>query len=193
MKRYKLKKDLPTFKAGDKFHISADDDLVLDNSWIVAYSKSTLEKFPNILKDWFEEISEYKRWRAEQTDCDVPTYFSATTYGEACVEEDALSSYDNFCYDTGNYFKTEDEAIAYMEYLLARQVILDDAEGGKFMQGGSNWYGVYYKDSCSWGHWYTYTYHQGAIYFKNENSLRKSLEEHKEQWEIVRKFEMGEE
>ena len=79
-----------------------------------------------------------------------------------------------------------------MEYLLARQVILDDAEGGKFMQDGSNWYGVYYKNTCSWGHWYTYTYHQGAIYFKNENSLRKSLEEHREQWEIVRKFEMGE-
>ena len=191
MKKYKLLKDTPDLKAGTVFEESTnyfDTKFLINEDLNYQFVVEKIENFDG----WFEEISEYKRWRAEQTDCDVPTYFSATTYGEACVEEDALSSYDDFCYDTGNYFKTEDEAIAYMEYLLARQVILDDAEGGKFMQDGSNWYGVYYKNTCSWGHWYTYTYHQGAIYFKNENSLRKSLEEHREQWEIVRKFEMGE-
>ena len=193
MKRYKLLKDLPTFKAGDKFYLDINNNLRLSESEIIAYSHITLEKFPNILTDWFEEIpEEYKRWRAEQTDCDVPTYFSATTYDEACVEEDVRSSYDDFCYDTGNYFKTEDEAIVYMEYLLARQVILDDAGGGKFRQDGSSWYGVYYKNTCSWGSWHTYTYHLGIIYFKDEESLKKSLEVHKEQWDIVRKYETGE-
>ena len=45
------------------------------------------------------------------------------------------------------------------------------------------------------GNWlfnWDYSYELGQIYFKDEESLRKSLEEHKEQWEIVRKYEMGE-
>lgn len=61
MKRYKLKKDLPTFKAGGTFHINDKGNLVPDNEFskgIVAYSKSTLDKFPSILTDWFEEYEE---------------------------------------------------------------------------------------------------------------------------------------
>jgi len=66
-KRYKLKKDLPTFKAGDEFGIGPGGDLWKidgydeNGDWdchIVAYLKRTLEEFPNILKDWFEEIPE---------------------------------------------------------------------------------------------------------------------------------------
>lgn len=61
MKQYKLKKDLPTFKAGGIFHINAKGNLVSDNELskgIVAYSKSTLDKFPSILTDWYEEYEE---------------------------------------------------------------------------------------------------------------------------------------
>ncbi len=61
-KRYKLKKDLPTFKAGDVFEISLAGNLVTRGECIsdcvVAYAAQTLEKFPNILADWFEEIPE---------------------------------------------------------------------------------------------------------------------------------------
>lgn len=58
-RRYRLLKDLPTFKAGGTFHISAKGSLVSDNEFskgIVAYARSTLAKFPSILTDWFEEI-----------------------------------------------------------------------------------------------------------------------------------------
>lgn len=61
MKRYKLKKDLPTFKAGGTFHINDKGNLVSDNEsskGIVAYSKSTLDKFPSVLTDWYEEYEE---------------------------------------------------------------------------------------------------------------------------------------
>lgn len=68
MKRYKLIKDLPTFKAGDTFHIENDGCLYLDDEcvrdsehWhyhLMAYHKNTLDRFPNILGDWFEEIPE---------------------------------------------------------------------------------------------------------------------------------------
>ena len=61
MKRYKLLKDLPTFKAGDLFYISEYGALVHnggdpDGYNVMAYAQSTLEKFPNILTEWFEEI-----------------------------------------------------------------------------------------------------------------------------------------
>ena len=56
MKRYKLKRDLPTFKAGDMFHLIESGSLIHDGDNIVTYSWSTIDKFPNILTDWFEEI-----------------------------------------------------------------------------------------------------------------------------------------
>ena len=65
MKRYKLLKDLPTFNAGDEFYLDINNDLCLKESAIMAYNHKTLEKFPNILKDWFEGIHDDKRWRAK--------------------------------------------------------------------------------------------------------------------------------
>lgn len=68
MKKYKLKKDLPTFKAGQEFAIAECngglwliDGYDEHGDWygaVMAYAKQTLEKFPNILEDWFEEIPE---------------------------------------------------------------------------------------------------------------------------------------
>ena len=56
MKRYKLKKDLPTFKEGEIFYLSDAGNLIRESDNVPAYSWSTIDKFPNILTDWFEEI-----------------------------------------------------------------------------------------------------------------------------------------
>ena len=56
MKYYKLKKDLPTFKKGELFFIAPSGSLINKTRSIVAYANATLEKFPNILEDWFEEV-----------------------------------------------------------------------------------------------------------------------------------------
>lgn len=60
MKYYKLIKDLPTFKAGDLFYISEHGALVHDDGGlgVMAYARQTLDMFPNILTEWFEEIQE---------------------------------------------------------------------------------------------------------------------------------------
>lgn len=60
MKRYKLLKDLPTFKAGDLFYISEYGALVYSGGDVdvMAYARQTLDMFPNILTEWFEEIRE---------------------------------------------------------------------------------------------------------------------------------------
>lgn len=62
MKYYKLKKDLPTFKAGDLFMLQDNGNLWHSTGGrhvdVMAYAKKTLELFPNILKDWFEPAPE---------------------------------------------------------------------------------------------------------------------------------------
>ena len=59
MKRYKLKKDTPAFKAGTECYIEEAGNMVPCRgiSYTIVH-KDQLEKFPNILTDWFEEIKE---------------------------------------------------------------------------------------------------------------------------------------
>ncbi len=59
IKRYRLKYNLPTFKAGDEFELTPRGALVQvinGRTGVCAYAASTIERFPNILTDWFEEI-----------------------------------------------------------------------------------------------------------------------------------------
>lgn len=191
MKRYKLLKDLPTFKAGDEFYIDSNNDLRLKGRYIIAYNHYTLEKFPNILKDWFEEIpEEYKRWRAEES-C---KYWHFDGCGRVDYYYEDGDDDDNSNYAIGNYYGTETEAETHREYLLARQVLLDDAEGGKWKKNGSNYCAYYDYEEDEWAYDDTLESTQtiGIIYFQNPDDIKKSLEKHKEQWEIVRKHEMGE-
>ena len=68
MKRYKLLKDLPTFKAGQLAYISKTGNLIAGTPEnqkttetgliIMIYHETTLKKFPGILTEWFEEVQE---------------------------------------------------------------------------------------------------------------------------------------
>ena len=187
MKRYKLKKDLPTFKAGDEFYIDSNNNLRLKGSDIMAYNHKTLEKFPNILKNWFEEIPELKRWRAKYGG----EYTFLSDDGSISSSDEYGDNADDYRYNTGIYGRTKEELEAKLKYDIARQVLLDDAEGGKFIPYKMN-YCLLNNLSGDWLLDWTYSYEQGRIYFKDRESLKKSLKEHEEQWEIVRKYEMGE-
>lgn len=57
MKFYKLKKALPTFEKDELFYISDYGNLIsCKDKNVIAYTGTTLTKFPNILEDWFEEV-----------------------------------------------------------------------------------------------------------------------------------------
>ena len=194
MKRYKLLKDTPTVKAGTIFEEreSPDEykelgqvvtDGCLTRPWLTV---SEIDNFD----EWFEEIPEkHERWRGGRGD----SYYFIDDEGAIRHEIDTNDGMDNYRYNIGNYFKTEAEAESYKKYLTARQVLLDDAEGGKCIEYGKNWHA--YSDTI------TKTYHPvhsisyfypGIIYFRTEEALEKSLKEHEEQWKTVRKYEMGE-
>ena len=65
MKRYKLKKDLPTFKVGDIFYLTESKNLFHESDGLIDCNWAEIDKFPNILTDWFEEIKEKNRWEPE--------------------------------------------------------------------------------------------------------------------------------
>ena len=191
MKRYKLKKDLPTFKAGDEFYLDSNNDLRLKKPDIMAYSHITLEKFPNILKDWFEEIPENKRWRAEYGG----EYAYIADDGLVSFDNDRREYTDNYRYRTGNYARVGDprSLVEHKEYNTARQTLLDDAEGGEFSYDEDNWCACYSKTFHKWVSITGNTYYPGTIYFKTREALEESLKNHNNQWTVVRKYETGEE
>lgn len=84
MKRYKLLKDLPTFKVGDEFFINGKGNLIAGTPEkpkkviigtgdsiipievdLMAYTNETLKQFPNILEDWFEEVDNENKSRID--------------------------------------------------------------------------------------------------------------------------------
>lgn len=192
MKYYKLVNDIPMFKKGDLFFIHPEEGCLLQKDTLrLAYHKETLEKNPEILKNWFEEVeeSENKRWRAKYG----KKYWYLCDYGIAFLNTECGNDIDDFRYIVGNYSKTEKEAENYQEYLIARQVLLDDAEGGKFSDSYGAWYAIYSLIVKDYRTKYTFScYFPGVIYFRTGKALKKSLKIHKAQWEIVRKYEMGE-
>lgn len=199
MKRYKLLKDTPTLKAGTIFEERESPDEYKELGQVVADGCLTRPWLTvseiNNFDEWFEEIPEkHERWRGKLGE----TYWFLSDNGSLYFKTEDGSKIDNYRYRVGNYFKTIEEARTYKKYLLARQVLLDDAEGGKWGEKSNPWidydnWSTYYNDSLQeWQLEKDLLYCPGIIYFKTREALQKSLKEHKEQWDIVRKYEMGE-
>lgn len=122
MKRYKLKRDIPAFKAGEVFYISDAGNLFRESDNIAAYSWTTLDKFPNILTDWFEEIDEPTRWKPELGH----DYYYIS--GDGHVYDDSWDDSqfaDRGRFEIGNCFQTEEEAERVVEKLKAWKRLKD--------------------------------------------------------------------
>ena len=191
MKRYKLLKDLPTFKAGEEFFISKSGNLIAGTPRnpkqitvktlygipkkidLMAYAQETLEEFPNILKDWFEELP------------DLNEYFYITDDGNVdfVVEENHNLSKRRRA--IGNIFKTKEEAEKYLEYLKAKTIIKQDAKG--FKPDWKNYDEKKYigfwdieKDNLDWLPRNVFI--EASIYFKSREDIEESFEKHPEEW-----------
>ena len=197
MKQYKLLKDTPIFNAGTIFEGRVDGSGNLKAlASLTAFGPQALPDFAikdiNNFDDWFEEIIPAPSIRSRVAYGCI--YYYVNSYGIVSRSHDYRNKDDDYLYGIGNYFKTEAEAEAYKEYLIARQALLDDAEGGKWKKHGSNYCAYYEYDEDDWGYDDTLKGMQviGIIYFQNPDDIEESLEEHKEQWEAVRKYETGE-
>lgn len=146
----------------------------------MAYAKETLEEFPNILKDWFEEL------------LDLNEYFYITDDGKVdfVVEENHSLSRRRMA--IGNIFKTEEEAEKYLEYLKAKAIIKQDAKGFK-----PNWsddeqpkhYGHCHVESERLWRDIECTEKRSTIYFKSVKDIEESLDNHPDEWKAYLTYE----
>lgn len=195
MKRYKLLKDTPTLKAGTIFEeVVGDFDGLRALARITPVGAKTSPHFTikdiDNFDEWFEEIPEkHERWRGGRGD----GYYFIDDEGVIRHEIDTNDDMDNYRYNAGIYGRTEQELKVKLEYDIARQVLLDDAEGGKCIEYGKNWHAYYDTITKTYHPVHSISYfYPGIIYFRTEEALEKSLKEHEEQWKIVRKYEIGE-
>lgn len=210
MKRYKLLKDLPTFKAGEEFFISDSGNLIAGTPSnpkritvetlygipkkidLMAYAQETLEEFPNILKDWFEEIEEPE----------LPKKFfyinidmvSGYNYSYFSMDENTRQEYIRFTErykSVGNYFETEEEAEKYLEYLKAKAIIKQDAKGFKpdWHNDKAKYFGYLYGEDNGLYYGTSYFNRSADIFFKSKNDIEESLEQHSEEWKTYLTYE----
>lgn len=183
MKRYKLKRDTPAFKAGTECYIEEAGHMVPCRgiSYIIVH-RDQLEKNPNIMTEWFEEIDETTRWKPEKFQKYYYVEDNSFVYDDAWSN---VSSIDDGRFDIGNCFETKEEAEQVVEYLKALAVVRGDATS-EFVKGGDNWYvcigiesGFLHPDVTSY---YMANGIFGLPYFATEEDARRSIELHRNEW-----------
>lgn len=195
MKRYKLLKDLPTFKAGQLAYISKTGNLIAGTpenqkttetgSIIMIYHETTLKKFPNILTEWFEEIEEPTdslHWKPKIGD----VYWSHYSDGEiGCFiwSEDPRHA---SMYRVGRVYHTKEECEKARDRELA-EVRLRRTSDFKpdFENGRGGWFATYNHlegelecHQCSW---------QDAgepVRYATREDAKKSIKENERDWKI---------
>lgn len=182
MKRYKLLKDTPAFKAGTECYIEEAGNMVPCRgiSYTIVH-KDQLEKNPNILTDWFEEIKEPTRWKPEMHQAYRYINTDSSVSGSPWTDD----YFDDGRFEIGNCFKTEEEAEQVVEYLKALAVVRGDATS-KFTGDRDNFY-VYYdviSDHLAVGVSF-YDLENGIFglpYFATTDDAKRSIEQHKNEW-----------
>lgn len=196
MKKYKLKKDLPTFKAGQEFAIAECngglwliDGYDEHGDWygaVMAYAKQTLEKFPNILEDWFEEIPE-----------EAKTVFDLKDGDECWVLDTGLeplrvewrgTPYDIRLRELGRLYLSEEELKADIAKQEAKVTIERDTQGFKpdWENNKYGWNVIYNPTSYKLFVNDDYNHlNDGTLRFATKADAEASILNHKKEWLTV--------
>lgn len=181
MKRYKLVKGLPTFNAGDVFYLNEAGSLIHESDGVVAYNWITIDKFPNILTDWFEEIEEQTRWKPEMDQ----KYYLLDSNGYAHDSVWSNDYIDRNRSEIGNCFESREEAERVREYLKALAVVRGDATS-EFAKYNDNWFIGYDPEHKSIDAFCnSYTARNGIFglpYFATREDAQRSIKQHKDEW-----------
>lgn len=190
---YRLKTDLPTFKAGDLFYLDRNGSLRHKDTDIVAYHYSTLMKFPDALEKFWEPVEEEFSRRADEN-CN---FFTLNHTGKICCYIECGDTISNDTYAMGNYFKTEKEAEAAVKYLKALATVRDDAKGftpdWNKPDEQSRWVVCFVHKSLPpklevvYDNNLDYQFNSifGLPYFRTENDAEASIKKHRKEWETI--------
>ena len=143
--------------------------------------KDQLEKNPNILTDWFEEIEEPTRWEPEMDQ----KYYCFGSDGSVVDDDWCDLIIDHNRFKIGNCFQTEEEAERVREYLKALAVVRGDATS-EFVKYNDNWFIGYDPEHKSIDAFCNpYTARNGIFglpYFATREDAQRSIEQHKSEW-----------
>ena len=195
-KKYKLLKDLPTFKAGQLAYISKTGNLIAGTPEnqkttetgliIMIYHETTLKKFPNILTEWFEEIKEPLdsiHWEPKSGD----EYFWIDECGSilpGTFYRDSL--YDQQRLTFGNVYRTSQECEKARERRLAK-VRLQRTSTFKpdFENGNGGWLVFYNYKHRKLDTVPDFSIDSGEpVRYKTIEDAKKSIRENREDWLI---------
>ena len=194
MRRYVLKKDLPTFKAGQLAYISKTGNLIAGTPEnqettetgliIMIYHETTLKKFPNILTEWFEEIEEPTdsiHWKPQRGDKIWYLDENGNTNFTYFDEDD---SYHLSRFEFGNTYRTSQECEKARERRLA-EVRLRQTSDFKpdFESENGGWVVGYnyhleelvYADAG-------YVNYGEPVRYATEEDAKRSIKENREDW-----------
>lgn len=191
MKYYKLLKDLPTFKAGDLFYISEYGALVYDDGGfgIMAYAQSTLEKFPNILTEWFEEIepTDSIHWKPKEGD----NYFYIVHSYNPLHNEVLVSTWidddnDKTYYLFGNIYRSYEEAEKARNRELAEVRLRRTSTFKPDFENDKGGWIVFYDHECkTLAIFKIDCYDSGEpVHYATREEAEKSIEENERDWKI---------
>lgn len=184
MKYYKLLKDLPTFEAGDLFYISEYGALVYDDGGygVMAYSQSELERFPNILTEWFEEIKEpvdsihYKPKDGDE-------YFYISDYGNVYSDNWDDKHIDNERLALGFTYRTEEEAEKARDRRLAKVRLQRTSDFKPDWKNEKYGYSIFYGPRSKKLFVTIRTIDGGEIVrYATQEEAEKSIKEHEADW-----------
>ena len=195
MKRYKLLKNLPFAKAGTIFRRISfkskdglsdydylETNILLDGNQDETVFSIKRNYFINNFDEWFEEVGE-PEW---------VYYINAFGGVVDNVRVADLPGVRASLKSTGNYFKTKEEAEAYLKYLKARAIIKQDTKGFK-----PDWsddeqpkhYGYCHAESKRLWRDVEHTEKGSTIYFKSVKDIEESLDNHPEEWKTYLTYE----
>ena len=193
MKRYKLLKDLPTFKAGQLAYISKTGNLIAGTPEnqettdygliIMIYHETTLKKFPNILTEWFEEIKEpvnSVHWKPKIAE----KYFCINEYGDVEWKVWNDDDVDNRLMAMSLVYRTEEECEEARDRRLA-EVRLSQTSDFKpdFENGNDGWIvGYDYEDESLTTIPISDVDYGEPVRYATSEDARKSIRENREDW-----------
>lgn len=184
MKYYKLLKDLPTFKAGDLFYISEYGALVYDDGGygVMAYAQSTLDRFPNILTEWFEEIQEptnSSNWKPKKGE----KYFYINEYGDIECETWNNDDVDNRLMAMGLIRRTEKKCEEARDRRLAEVRLRRTSDFKPDWKNEKYGYSIFYGPRSKKLFVTIRTIDGGEIVrYATQEEAEKSIKEHEADW-----------
>ena len=169
-----------------------DNDIIRAGETICS-SDCVLEADSFLLENGFiEEVKENKRWRAAK----CSDYFYVASNGELCSIHEHYDTTDDFRYSTGNYFKTQEEAQAYKDKLIATQRLTDiiNEKNGDWVADWKNlyqskWMVVKNGESEEYFPDFTATFKSSLLlpYVKSEEICEEIIRDHKDLLDAINK------